>query len=261
MSKSGLLRSRDYRAALQLLGECQEVGYDQQTWLQHLSNALPPLLGCQLAISYEMLNATRQPLVYSDVGWARPADRNLFLDFLASDKLNDSVFKRFMDAAFAQDVCARQQVLSDRQWYRSDVYGDYMRPTRLDAFVLANRRLITGDTFLCVIVQRPHGARPFPRRAENLVQICTQQLAAAGGRGLTTARDPGVSGLAPRLRQVLRCLLEGDTERQAALRLGVGHGTVHQYVKALYRHFRVNSRAELLAYFLKRAGLRLDVLG
>lgn len=53
-------------------------------------------------------------------------------------------------------------------------------------------------------------------------------------------------------RETLACLLEGDSERQAAARLGVSSLTAHQYVKSLYRRFKVRSRAELLAYFLRR---------
>jgi DNA-binding CsgD family transcriptional regulator len=50
----------------------------------------------------------------------------------------------------------------------------------------------------------------------------------------------------------LSCLLEGTSEKQAAARLGLSRHTVHGYVKALYRHYRVNSRAELLVLCLRR---------
>ena len=67
---------------------------------------------------------------------------------------------------------------------------------------------------------------------------------------LTT--QPNRHGLTPRARQVLDCLLDGDSEKQAALRLGLRVTTVHGHVKRLYLHFGVGSRAELLAYFLRR---------
>jgi hypothetical protein len=38
-----------------------------------------------------------------------------------------------------------------------------------------------------------------------------------------------------------------------AARLGISITTVHSYVTALYRHFRVAGRAELLAWFVRRA--------
>lgn len=57
--------------------------------------------------------------------------------------------------------------------------------------------------------------------------------------------------LSPRLRQTLARLLAGDSEKQVARHLQLSKNTVHVYVKALYRHFDVNSRGELLAKFVK----------
>ncbi len=165
-----------------------------------------------------------------------------------------------MDAALAHRVCLRPQLLADREWYGSSIYADYMLPTRLDSFILLAQPLATGDSFHSHIVQRPRGTRPFGARAEKLLRFCQAELAEAAGSWLAGARDPGIAGLAPRLRQVLGFLLEGDSESQVARRLALSSETIHQYVKALYRHFRVNSRAELLAYFLRRSSLRMDLL-
>lgn len=57
--------------------------------------------------------------------------------------------------------------------------------------------------------------------------------------------------LRPRLRQTLERLLAGDSEKEAASRLGVSPHTVHVYVKGLYRHYGVCSRGELLALFVR----------
>jgi DNA-binding CsgD family transcriptional regulator len=62
--------------------------------------------------------------------------------------------------------------------------------------------------------------------------------------------DP-TAGLSPRHVQTLMRLLAGDSEKQIARHLGVSHHTVHVYVKALYRHFDVSSRGELLARFVR----------
>ena len=56
-----------------------------------------------------------------------------------------------------------------------------------------------------------------------------------------------MSGLAPRLRQVLACLFEGDSEKQIAARLRISRHTVHEYLRRLHRLFDVSSRGELLA--------------
>ena len=72
------------------------------------------------------------------------------------------------------------------------------------------------------------------------------------GRSLVSGTEPSPDRLPPRLRQTLACLLEGDSEKQVAARLGLSNATVHQYVTALYRHFAVQSRAQLLARLNKR---------
>ena len=78
------------------------------------------------------------------------------------------------------------------------------------------------------------------------------ELARLIGRSLVSATELSPDGLSPRLRQTLACLLDGDSEKQLAARLGLSRATVHQYVTALYRHFGVTSRAQLLALMIKR---------
>jgi DNA-binding CsgD family transcriptional regulator len=63
--------------------------------------------------------------------------------------------------------------------------------------------------------------------------------------------DADGDGISPRMRQTLNCLLTGDSEKQAAAKLGVSQHTVHVYVKQLYRKFNVNSRGELLARWVR----------
>jgi FixJ family two-component response regulator len=63
-----------------------------------------------------------------------------------------------------------------------------------------------------------------------------------------------IDQLTPRLRQTLELLLQGDSEKQVAFRLGLSRHTVHDYVKSLHRHFGVQSRGELMAICLIGAG-------
>lgn len=72
------------------------------------------------------------------------------------------------------------------------------------------------------------------------------------GGPLARFTDPNPRDLAPRVRQVLACLLEGDSDKQIGVRLGLSIYTVNQYTKTIYLHFSVNSRAELLARWIRR---------
>ena len=74
------------------------------------------------------------------------------------------------------------------------------------------------------------------------------------GHSYSAPKPDPIAGLTPRHVQTLQRLLAGDSEKQIARHLGVSHHTVHVYVKALYRHFDVSSRGELLARFVRQPG-------
>jgi DNA-binding NarL/FixJ family response regulator len=60
-----------------------------------------------------------------------------------------------------------------------------------------------------------------------------------------------VLDLTPRQQQTLHALLAGHGDKQIARDLGLSPNTVHHHVKAIYKHFRVSSRGELLARWVR----------
>ena len=111
-------------------------------------------------------------------------------------------------------------------------------------------------------IHRSQTDRPFIERERQLVQMfnagaghlyqCARRHPALSPQGVSIPiHDPRMDELPPRLRPVLRQLLAGDAEKQVALKLGLSPHTVHQYAKLLHRHFKVSSRAELLARFIR----------
>jgi DNA-binding NarL/FixJ family response regulator len=91
---------------------------------------------------------------------------------------------------------------------------------------------------------------PVLRRRTFLSTMVGGLIAAA----LPSHADPGFDRLSRRLRETLACLLEGESEKHVASRLGLSQATIHQYVTALYRRFNVGSRAQLLATIMRRTG-------
>jgi DNA-binding CsgD family transcriptional regulator len=67
----------------------------------------------------------------------------------------------------------------------------------------------------------------------------------------TTSPDERAKQLSPRLRETLQCLLDGNSEKSIATRLSLSPHTVHGYVKLIYRHFQVKSRAQLLSQWVR----------
>jgi DNA-binding CsgD family transcriptional regulator len=121
-----------------------------------------------------------------------------------------------------------------------------MQQTNLDDFV--GLHTDAGPRhFFAMGLNRPQGDRPFGPRQRRLLHRCAVEFVPLLGTRLAPGTAPSVSRLAPRQRQVLLCFFEGDSEKQAAARLGIARDTVHEYVRRLHRAFGVSSRGELLA--------------
>src|SRR5262249_26992745 len=144
----------------------------------------------------------------------------------------------------------REQLLDNRVWLRSAFYNHVLRPFGLAEGTLSRFPLASGWVFVVAMIH-PLDTPPAGRRESRIMHLTLAEIEFLYGTALATAGDPTPSALPPRQRQVLARLLEGDSEKQIAALLGLSPDTVHEYVKAVYRHFEVNTRAELLAYFLR----------
>ncbi|HKT10208.1 MAG TPA: LuxR C-terminal-related transcriptional regulator [Terriglobia bacterium] len=79
-----------------------------------------------------------------------------------------------------------------------------------------------------------------------------EEIARLIGQELETWRNRSLEGLSARRREVLRRLLEGQSEKEIASAMDRSQPAVHEQVEYIYRHFSVNSRALLSAYFVRR---------
>ena len=148
----------------------------------------------------------------------------------------------------------RRQLVSDTEWYRSRVFNEYRRPGSIDHQLTSVYQTFADGAISSITVHRALGERDFSLREQRLLNFFHAELGPLIGRAQVSVSEPSPVKLSPRLRQTLACLLEGDSEKQVADRLALSHDTTHQYVTALYRHFGVGSRAQLMAYVLKRVG-------
>jgi len=93
------------------------------------------------------------------------------------------------------------------------------------------------------------GAPPFSPRQRAIVHTVTTESPWLHADRLPDQPPADLTQLAPRLRTTLLLLLEGLSEKQIARRLHLSPHTVHDYIKAIYRHFDVNNRPELFRRF------------
>jgi DNA-binding NarL/FixJ family response regulator len=87
------------------------------------------------------------------------------------------------------------------------------------------------------------------RLLADLVRMIGEQVHGQPPR--MTVLQAELNRLPPRLQQTMHSLLSGDSEKQAAAKMGVSPHTVHVYVKTLYRKYNVSSRGELLSKWVK----------
>jgi DNA-binding CsgD family transcriptional regulator len=273
MSRSQRLCLHDVRAVFRLVGEVRELGEDPLAWRRHLAEALARLVGAKLTFSVEAVTTgpagTPVPVGIADVGWADEQERRLLLRYgedpdrgYAPDwpEWPQCVELMQRQPSFTR---RRRQLVEDSAWYRCPhVQEIRRRGCRVDDFLYSSVWVAPAVGVVDVLaMHRPWGDKPFEPLQHRLVhllhdelrRVCQIEPAAAG---------PGpLADLTPRERQTLAQLLAGASEKEAARHLGLSRNTIHHYVVALYRHFHVYSRAELLAHChrLARPAFRLHL--
>ena len=102
-------------------------------------------------------------------------------------------------------------------------------------------------------LHRKLGREPFAERDRDLLHLVASHVGFlhAGGTDVP-ANSPAHTGLSPRLSEALIHVLDGDGRKQIARKMNLSEHTVGDHLKAIYKHFAVNSRGELLAMFIGR---------
>jgi len=258
MSRSEQLWARDVCAVRNLVEQCGELWADPDAWQEHLLTELRRMTGAKSCVYFEADNRPRYARDALDTGWS-PAEREYFKR--SRDRLmtkggfyENPLHPPLMATYDGRSVVTRcrRQLLDDDTWYRHPCYQDYFRPADNDDTVISVQRRDDRNEAVLLNANRCVGDRPFGTRELLLIDLTTHELTRRIGTRLCTRRHKSMHGLTPRQRQTLERLLAGDSEKQIAQHLGIRPGTVHDHAKALHRHFGVQSRGELMAYFVRR---------
>lgn len=128
----------------------------------------------------------------------------------------------------------------------------FVRQMGFDKSLYSVRQLSGVDGVLVsfVMICRRTGKPPFDRHLASLVHLVMDEVGPLHSDGLNLEVASGIATLTPRQRIVLACLIDGQSSKIAAANLGLSLHTVNDHVKAIYRVFKVRSRAELLNRFL-----------
>jgi DNA-binding CsgD family transcriptional regulator len=256
MSKSVMLRVRDVRDAFRLIGDCRDVGGDPGRWQTLAFDGLCRLVGAHAATGGEGIwlrpSQPVRPMTHYVVGLDDQAVA-LHSAYMRKQGLRDDpIFHRLQQLPEQISTYSRRELVPDRDWYRWPGFHEYRQPVGCDHQLTSVCQVGADGAASAITIHRAPGERDFSLRECAIARFFHTELGRLIGGALVSGIEPGLGSLSPRVRQTFDCLLEGDSEKQVAARLGLSTATVHQYVTTLYRRLGVRSRAELMAYAFKR---------
>lgn len=235
------------RAVFRLLWQVRDAGWSPLAWRRHMLAGLLRLVDAGTGVATEVVLPRR------------PGNPRLLGTVIAgvSDRRLIAIYRSVLErGGFGLDMCpagpggrasatftrTRRQLAEQRAWrQRPDL--DPWRALDCEYFLCSSQALPAAGGAHLIVLTRPARRRPFDELDRRIVALFHAEL----GR-LWRSSDTGAdAALAPQLQRTLELLLDGSSEGEVVARLGLSPHTVHDHVKRLYRHFRVNSRAQLLA--------------
>ena len=146
----------------------------------------------------------------------------------------------------------RQDIVSDDVW-QSGRFDQHIQRMGLDTFIYSIVPLMERNgavVFSSAVFFRKPGRPDFNQREAQIIHWVISECGQLHREGLDVGHIDDLANLTPRQRTVLVLLMDGLTQKQVADRLRLSTHTVGDHIKAVYRHFKVNSRAELMSRFM-----------
>lgn len=285
MAEAGLdmlVSVADAREVARLLTSAQEVSPRFAERMDHILHGLIRLLDLKLATGGRMRvptgqASTPQVLEGRQVGHMSPDEQAALMEFFANmSGAGDLHLQRCVPLMNGQPFAVRRSdLVSDAEWYASEQVQKYRRRGGVDDQMLTAVFTPDPTIYYAFGLHRAWGKPLFSER-DRVVALLTMisiDWLFDGLRAELHGQEL-LANVSPRLLHTLAALLRGDSEKQAARRLGVSPHTVHEYVKRLHKHLDAKSRGELLSRCheyritadsvqgqLDRLGRRLEVNG
>jgi DNA-binding CsgD family transcriptional regulator len=249
MGRQAQIKSNDIGALLRLIHELHEMQPNPVLRHEHLLQRLCAIVDAAAGGSAVFdLSGSEPALQFVVYTHATGNAHEHNADFPRRFDPPDAMILRLLKKVDAHSgnalVCNDSQLLSPRTVSRSRGHAG-RTPSLFSALALSGSGLVTVIYLARDVAKRI----PFHPDQCQIVALLHSELAWMYERDERRV-PPQLANLTPRQRETLDCLLAGHSEKQIALELGRSPHTVHIYVKAIYRAFNVNTRAELLARFV-----------
>lgn len=258
---SSVLSGHEYRSINTLSHECRDRGDDPYAWRMHLGEHLNRKIGAGLVFAPELggsPSGAPLSLGVAEWGWHQGYDPRGWehaTELFKKDPHYSAPLRAYFGKLIGQPdaTYSRTDLISEAEWRASPDCDQVNAVIGVDHVAYSFHMIShAAPTYAGLICSKGVGERDFTVREKAYLAEAHRTVAALVGTHLARFHEPSAADLTPRLRDVLRCLLEGDSDKQAASRLRIGRHTVNQYAKAIFKHFGVQSRPELLARWIRR---------
>ena len=242
------IRSKELRRILELSGEVAEITTGEER-IEHFLKVVMRLVPTDIL---GLVSLTCEGDYYSlgtgySVGLDEAGAKIMHEWYLNGGGYRVDPFSR----AFIRDgegTARRQDLVLNADWY-SDPHIEGLKSMGLDGTLASVRDLRSRKIGL--VARRGWGDRPYSEEERDMLDL----VAKAFHWLFLNLEADGYFG-APlevpvRQQQVLDGLLRGLSEKEIAAELMLSPRTVHKYVEHLFRHFQVNSRAQLMALWTR----------
>ena len=256
-AKMNQVSPEDVRALLDLMVEVSERRSDARQWRRHALEGLCRLLEAQVALTANIRNhhvsgQARLDLLV-DTGWSNGTHRRAFVGHLRkrplADPLAASIVNHESWAPGHSVAIAREEAVPDHVWYSCPDMQRIYKGADVNHGLCWMYCGPEHGMSIGVRVFRPWGeTKRFTDREVALLELAGSQLSKLY---LAEMREQATGPkLPPRARQTLSLLKSGKSEREIAEILDISPHTVHDYIKGIYKHYKVASSRELLANFI-----------
>ncbi len=254
------LSSRDIHECHSIAARCRDLGANVDAWRNLLLAELRTLVDAQVIINSEIEHfgkgnkqETRYLGTHRD-GWISNDAEKRWREYAQSIPVERTPEYPYLTKFSGETlVLSRDQIWGRETWYRSHTFNEIHRECGIDDYIISVCPTAIADRCTTLWLHKGVGSRDFTNRERALVAMLHMIINREIGAFLAAADEPKLSDLTDRRLEVLERLLMGDSEKQIAYHFDIGRATIHDHVLAIYRHFGVSSRGELLSLFIGRA--------
>lgn len=235
--KKPSLKLRDVRKVFRLIAEIRRVGDEPNDWRPFMVKELIRLFNAELVVSSEIyVTPTSDTGVWEvcDIGWGAGADGQTWRIESTTRETDPAVFD-VMIRDSKPSVDHRVPITPTKPMHEGTT------------FILSNQLLPHLSAIDQLGIHRGGGVDMFTPSHHRLLRLLHVELGRFWRKDVLRATSDPTRSLAPRLKQTLELLVQGNSEKQIAFQLKISPHTVHNYVKALHQRFNVSSRGELIA--------------